>query len=194
MKCRSLTNAWIPRLAVLLISLSPLLAFGHDPYEITTRVFLRTNSLEVRMTLAAGTAQLLLATNGSPSAPATQSDLEAVRPALTKCAAEFLRVSSAGQPLAVQETKMSFSVEDHVEFVVTYARPVPGLLRLEAVQFAKLPVNEPYGAVLTAVDLAHNLVLGQKLLTARDPAFEAKVEAPSSAQKSPQDSTKGAKP
>jgi hypothetical protein len=179
MKCCSPMNSRTLRLAVFLFSLAPFLVFGHDPYEITTRVFLCTNSLEVRMTLAAGTAQTLIATNGSPAPTAVgQAELEALRPSLTKCAEEFFRVSSAHHPLIAQETKMTFSVEDHVEFALSYPRPGPGLLRLEAAGLAKLPDNEPFGAVLTAVDLVNNRVLGQKLLTARDPAFEVEPAAP----------------
>jgi len=159
-------NSRVLRLVVFLFFLAPFVTFGHDPYEITTRVSLRTNCLEVRMTLAAATAQLLTGTNET-------AGQEALRSALIQSAENFLRVSAANQPLAANETKVSFSVEDHVEIVLTYPRPGSGKFRLEAVGLAKLPDNEPYGAVLTAVDLTNDSVLGQKLLTARDSVFDA---------------------
>ena len=75
------------------------------------------------------------------------------------------------------ETNVTKSVEDHIEVKLIYPRPAAGPLRFDAVQLAKLPADEPYGAFVTVVDLADNVFLGQQLLTARDHSFEVNVPA-----------------
>jgi hypothetical protein len=59
--------------------------------------------------------------------------------------------------------------------VLTYPRPAPGTLRVNAIHLKKLPEGDPYGAAVTAVDLANNVALGQQLLTTSEPVFEARV-------------------
>jgi hypothetical protein len=168
------------RAAVLLtFCLSLVQAFAHDPTELTTGVYLRTNCLEVRVTVAAETAMLLLAADGhGVDALSSSADLERARPALNACAAGLFRISAAGKLLTAQETNVTLSVEDHIEMTLIYPRPVPGLLRFEAVHLKKLPADEPYGAVVTVVDMGNKVFLAQKLLKADDPSLELKAPPP----------------
>ncbi|HTD87117.1 MAG TPA: hypothetical protein VK850_11120 [Candidatus Binatia bacterium] len=165
------------RLAVLLFfCLSLAKSFAHDPTELTTGVYLRNDCLEVRVTVAAQTVLRLLAADGqSVAALSSSADVDRARSALNACAAGLFRVSAAGKLLTAQETNVTLSVEDHIEMKLVYPRPEPGLLRLDAVHLKKLPADEPYGAVVTAVDMGTKVFLAQKLLKADDPSLELKT-------------------
>ncbi len=165
--------------ATSLLLFSATAASGHDSFEITTDVYLRTNSLELRVTLAAQTARHLLAADGhGVAALATVADLEGARPLLAASAVELIAVSAANRPLVALQTNVALSVEDHLEFKLIYPRPDPGVLRFNATGLKKLPADEPYGALLTVVDVANGKFLGQKLLTLREPSFEVRIAAP----------------
>src|SRR5262249_26482101 len=140
-----------------LFALSLNAAFGHDATEVTTKVYLRTNCLEVRVTLAAQTAKLLVEADGHSVANlSTPTDVNEARPLLAACASRLFQITSGGKSLALIETNVTKSVEDHIEIKLIYPRPAAGLLRFDAVHLTKLPANEPYGALVTAVDLASN--------------------------------------
>jgi len=161
-----------------LLAFSLSAAFGHDNTEVTTKVYLRTNCLEVRVTLAAPTAKLLLEADGHSDANlSSPAEVIEARPLLAACAAQLFRISSGGKDLALTVTNVAPSVEDHIEVKLNYPRPAAGLLRFDAVHLTKLPANEPYGALVTVVDLAGNEFLCQQLLTARDRSLEVKVPA-----------------
>src|SRR5690242_16990088 len=58
-------------------------AFAHDASEITTRAFLRTNALELRLTIAASTAMAMAEADGHRvAALATAADVDAARTSL----------------------------------------------------------------------------------------------------------------
>jgi hypothetical protein len=175
------------RVAVLLVFCFSLAkSFAHDPTELTTAVYLRNDCLEVRVTVAAQTVMRLLAADGqSVEALSSSADLDRARAALNTCAAGLFRVSAAGKLLTAQETNVTLSVEDHIEMKLVYPRPQPGLLRLDAVHLKKLPADEPYGAVVTAVDMGTKVFLAQKLLKADDPSMELKTPPPPPSGNSP---------
>jgi hypothetical protein len=161
-----------------LLAFSLSAAFGHDNTEVTTKVYLRTNCLEVRVTLAAPTAKLLLEADGHSDANlSSPAEVIEARPLLAACAAQLFRISSGGKDLALTVTNVAPSVEDHIEVKLIYPRPAAGTLRFEAVHLTKLPTDQPYGALVTVVDLANNVFLSQQLLTARDHSLEVKVPA-----------------
>lgn len=173
-------------LIVALLALSLAAAFGHDSTEITTKAYVRTNCLELRLTLAAQTAELLVAADGhSVTNLSTAADVAAARPWLADSAARLFRIFSSDKSLVAVETNVTKSVEDHIEVKLIYPRPAAGPLRFDAVQLAKLPADEPYGALVTVVDLADNVFLGQQLLTARDRSFEVNVPASPPASSTP---------
>jgi hypothetical protein len=162
------------------------LASAHDPYETSAKAYLRTNHLELRLTLTARTAEMLMAKKGiTVSGLAAPAIFQTNHPALKQCAAELFRISAAGKPLIASNTNAVLAVEDHIEIGLMYPRPGPGLLRFEAILFSHLPADEPYGAELIVLDLAENVVLGQKLLTAAEPLFEAELAPQPSAKTKP---------
>jgi hypothetical protein len=168
------------RLGVIavLLALPLTAAFGHDSTEITTKAYVRTNCLELRLTLAAQTAELLIAADGhSLTNLSTAADVAAARPWLADSVARLFRIFSSDKSLVAVETNVTKSVEDHIEVKLIFPRPAAGPLRFDAVQLAKLPADEPYGALVTVVDLVVNVFLGQQLLTAHDRSFEVNVPA-----------------
>jgi len=170
--------ARVKRLAlwVLLPALLAARSWAHDATELTTRVYLTTNFIEVHVTVAAPTAMLLLNADEHPvAALASRADLEDARSFLNAAAGELFEMTSAGKPLIALATNVELSVEDHIEIRITYPRPGAGQLRFNAVHLRKLPAGEPYGALLTVVDLSNNIFLTQKLLTAKDPSLDVIV-------------------
>src|ERR1051326_8997021 len=109
---RSLTVRRFVAVAVALaVSLS--VARAHDPTELTSKAYLRTNSLEVRVTLAASTVMLLLKADGHEvSGLSNDADLESVRTFLNTCAAGLFQISAGGKVLVATETNVTLSVED----------------------------------------------------------------------------------
>jgi hypothetical protein len=161
---------------ILVLAFFVTSAWGHDPYEISTKLYLRTNSLELRVTVAAKTMVTLMAADGDRSVALTSpADVEGARPSLAKCAANLFQITAADQVLIAASTNVALGVEDHMELVLTYPRPAPGTLRVNAIHLKKLPEGDPYGAAVTVVDLANNVALGQQLLTRSEPVFEARV-------------------
>ncbi len=140
------------------------------------RAYLRAHQLELRITLNARTVEMLLDKAGVPTTNAAAPDgFEAARAAVARQAAGWFPVRLDHHALVAQQTNVTRGVEDHIEIVLQYRRPPGGVLAFDAAHLRELPLEEPYGADVTVVDLANNVVLGQKALTAAEHVFEVDV-------------------
>jgi hypothetical protein len=163
-------------LAVLFLAAACGNSLAHDPYVIIAKANLHSNRLELRMTLSGVTVESLLAAEDERMSTAdVLSDLEKNRAPLNRCAADIFQVLAGNRTMAATETNVLLSSQDHVEFVLSYARPAEGRIRFNAVGLSKLPENEPYGVVLTLTESGSSRILGQKLLTTTDFSFAAEV-------------------
>ena len=159
------------RLVVLLLLASRVLVWAHDPFEGTITVRLRTNSIDLAITLNSSTAMSLCEDVDLKSARFSPEVFENNLTTFQKSAGSLYEVSVAGNQLAAFETNAFLGQENDAEYRLRYPRP-PGAVNLKAAYLERLP-REGYGAVLTVLDMENNVVVGQKLLTGGDFAFEA---------------------
>lgn len=114
--------------AVVALTLSPRGALAHDPFETTTAVEVREDSLDVRMVMARETALELVGESHIPSPGEAWQD--------QTIAAEIYEVTSAGEKLeltsyAIREGTEGEEAGDFV-FQLTYSPPQRGRLRILA--------------------------------------------------------------
>ena len=173
-------------LFVALLLFGPLstAVWAHDPYETTMRAYLRAQKVEVRTTLNARTVEILLDKAGQSQTNASSPEgFEAVHDSIVRRAPEWFPVRTAGGAIVPDQVYVTRGVEDHIEVVITYPRPSAGVIAFEGAFLKQLPADEPYGANFTVVDLVNNVVLGQKVFSAADTAFE--ITIPRVAQPTP---------
>ncbi len=148
------------------------------------RAYLRAQKFELRVTLNARTVELLLEKAGQSVTNAnTPESFEAVRELIVRHAPDWFPVRTAGGAITPDQVYVTRGVEDHIELVILYQRPPMGVIAFEAAYLKRLPSDEPYGADFSVVDMANNVVLGQKVLSAADTAF--KITIPHSTRPSP---------
>jgi hydrogenase/urease accessory protein HupE len=159
------------RLAVLWLLASGVLVWAHDPFEGTATVRLRTNSIDLAITLNGATAMSLCEGDDLKSARYGPEVFENNLAAFKQSAGSLYEISVAGNRLAAFETNAFLGRENDAEYRLCYPRP-PGAIRLQAAYLERLP-REGCGAALTVLDMENNVVVGQKLLTGGDLAFDA---------------------
>jgi hydrogenase/urease accessory protein HupE len=159
------------RIAALMLLASGVFVWAHDPFEGTATVRLRTNSIDLAVTLNGSTALSLC--EGGDLKPARFSPelFENNLATFKKSAGSLYEISVAGNKLAAFETNAFLGRENDAEYRLRYPRP-SGAINLKAAYLERLP-REGYGAALTVLDMENNVVVGQKLLTGGDLAFEA---------------------
>lgn len=170
---RAVPVVWVRlRPVCVAVLFAPLLALAHDPYEITSTAYLRSNRLEVYVELEFRPGLTLA------GEPAPTSDLEAGQvferalPRLLEAAGGFFEIRHAGQPLAATRTNASLEVENHIRFVLTYPPVTPVDLTFHAAGLEHLGRFGPYGTSLTVLDMVNMKVVGQEVLFADTPTAE----------------------
>src|SRR5262245_29347111 len=109
-------------------------AWGHDPFEVTTLVFLQTNRIELQATFARRAAMILAGQKDAPSGVwSGPQEFNAVRPLLVSSAPKLFSIIVGGQPMEAKEADVLQGVEDHVEYRLTYALPARGPLTIGAI-------------------------------------------------------------
>ena len=162
---------------LFILLLASLPVWAHDSFEGTTTVRLRTNSIDLAITLNSTTAMVLCDGADLQSARFSPDIFEGNLAAFKKSAGGLLAISVAGNRLVAFETNAFLGNENDVEYRLRYPRPA-GVVTMKAVYLERLP-REGYGAALTILDMENNVVVGQKLLMNDDLAFETpKVAEP----------------
>jgi hypothetical protein len=140
-------------------------ARAHDPYEITTRAFLYSNHLELRIEMEFPAAMLLAGQAGWRSnGLAAGEQLSLAYPTLSTRAAAFLHVLTNGVSLPVTSTNVALGVEDHVSFILRLPPPSLRGLSFAIGELKQLSAHGQYGTSLTILDMVQQQVLGQAVL------------------------------
>lgn len=161
--------------AVFFALLSPGSAAAHEPFEITTDARLHADRLNVRITMAAGTAAKACLVQNDPKGPRptiAAAKFEALRTQLETCAAGLYEITAGGAAMRARDARASLSVENDVELELVYPAPTRSPLRFDAVLLKRLP-DPTYGAQLTVT--GEGTFLGQQLLRADASTLEIAI-------------------
>ncbi|HWA28081.1 MAG TPA: HupE/UreJ family protein [Lacunisphaera sp.] len=159
--------------ALLCVASSALRA--HDPFEITAQAQLRTDTLEINLTMARSTA--LAVSTGNPEAPTFESaDFEKHHAGFVAAAPKLFIITAGGPPLELRSATASLGREEDVDLHLVYPAPPPGarMLRFEAPHVGRLPYG--YGNSLVVRDASGN-ILGSALLRKEEPVLEVQLAA-----------------
>lgn len=158
---------------IALLSVLATVARAHDPYEITTRAFLYSNHLELRIEMEFPAAMLLAGQPGWRTNEISAAEqLSLAYPALAARAAGFLHVLTNGVPLPITSTNVALGVEDHVSFILWLPPVPPGALSFGIGELKQLSGHGPYGTSLTVLDMVQRRVLGQAVLFGDSAPFQ----------------------
>jgi len=161
---------------LLIVLLSSVPAWAHDPFEGTTVARLRSDSIDLAITMNGTTAMTLCDDEDLKSARFGPDIFESNLAMFQKSAGGLFEITVAGNRLAAFETNAFLGKENDVEYRLRYPRPA-GAMALKAVYLERLP-REGYGAALTILDMENNVVVGQKLLMNEDVSFAAPTAPP----------------
>ena len=171
-------HAWqtrvVVRLLAILLPLCPTLLWAHDPYEITSVVYVRSNRIELFVEMEFPTG-MTLAGQKRTREIATESQFEAALPRLREFAGSFYEITAGHNVVSPLRTNVELGVEDHIRFQVEFAptryRPLRFVLR----GLRNVSEQAPYGASLTVLDMVDQKVLGQTTLFADSSVAEFPV-------------------
>jgi len=158
---------------VLLLSVS---AQAHDPYEITSVVYIQSNRIELFMEMEFPTGMTLAGLVPSREV-AAETQFEAGLLQLKNFAGGLFEITAGNNVVQPLQTNVELGVEMHirgkVEFALTDYRP----LRFVSRGLRAVP-DVPYGVSLTVLDMVNQKVLGQAALFADSPAAEFPAAGP----------------
>ncbi|HTN90902.1 MAG TPA: hypothetical protein VL242_44825, partial [Sorangium sp.] len=157
-------------------------ASAHDPFEITTAGQVRSEGMDLLVTMTGACAVALVAKDGNVRGSFRPEQLAELEARLRSAAPELYEVTSRGEKLVPRTAEVGLSEENEVELRLGYSRPQPGPLRVRATHLSWL--SEGYANAVTFTSEEPRRVLGLKVLSASDPVLDAvlperPVETPS---------------
>jgi hypothetical protein len=155
---------------ICLLGLTGNFARAHDPYEITSAVYVRSNVIElfIEMEFPAG---MKLAGIEPVRDVAVVAQFEKAQPQLTALAGSFFTFTAGNNKVAALTTNVALGVEDHIQLKVEFAATLLRPLQFTARGLQNV-VESPYGTSLTVLDMVNQKVLGQTTLFADSPRAE----------------------
>jgi len=151
-------------------------ARAHDPYEITSVVYVRSNVIELFIEAEFPTGMTLAGLTPTRDV-AAETQFEAGLPQLKNFAGGLFEITAGKNVVQPLQTNVELGVELHirgrVEFALTDYRP----LRFNPRGLKAVP-DVPYGISLTVLDMVNQKVLGQSALFADSPAAEFPATEP----------------
>lgn len=166
--------------AIIFGSLFLTSARAHDPYEITSVVYLHSNRIELFIEMEFPTG-MNLAGQKPTQERAAVAQFETALPQLRELAGRFFDFTAGHHVVPALATNVELGVEDHIRFRVDYATTPHRPLRFVARGLGGNADENPYGASLTVLDMVDRKVLGQTTLF----AASAPAEFPPRNQESP---------
>jgi len=167
-------------LVALLALVTVATARAHDPYEITTRAFIYSNHLELRIEMEFPAAMLLAGQGGWRTNHLPAADqLALAYPMLAARAAGFLQVMTNGVPLPVTSTNIALGIEEHVSFILWLPAPTTDEVGFAIGELRQLSEHGTYGTSLTVLDMVRQQVLGQTVLFGDSAPFSLNPVKPS---------------
>ena len=166
-----------PRLVALLSLVAGIAgpAWAHDPYEIWAMAVLRSDHLELGVTMAQSTALRLIDPQGVGGVISFEN-FATHRDRLLAEARKLYVLTAARRPLPPEKVAVELTDENDVVFTLRYARPAAGPLHFHAALLKKLGAG--YGGILD-VSQPGGAHLGWEQLSFENPNFEISLPAPS---------------
>ena len=146
---------------------------AHDPFEVTTDAHISGGELRLHTTLSLLSAGRMCLPPERAARRLVAAEFEAARPALEACARGFYQLAQAGAPLAPMAARLTVTVEEDLDMIVTYARPTRSPLAFDAVYLRRL-THPSAGVVLTVT--GERAFLGQEVLRPDAPTFAVALE------------------
>ncbi len=165
------------RISICLLAWFATTATAHDPYEITSTAYVRSNQIELFIELEFPTGMKLAGINPLRDA-AVVSQFESALPRLRELAGSFFRLTAGNNAVAVLSTNVELGVEDHIRFRLEYAATPHRPLQFTAHGLGADSDENPYGTSLTVMDMVNQKVLGQTTLFARQPNAQFPPQSP----------------
>ncbi len=155
---------------ICLLTLAGNFARAHDPYEITTAVYVRSNVIElfIEMEFPAG---MKLAGVEPVREVAVLPQFETAQSQLAALAGSFFSFTAGNNVVPALSTNVTLGVEDHIQLKVEYAVTPHRPLQFTARGLRNV-AELPYGTSLTVLDMVNQKVLGQTTLFADSPRAE----------------------
>jgi hypothetical protein len=155
---------------ICLLTLAGNFARAHDPYEITSAVYVRSNVIElfIEMEFPAG---MKLAGVEPVRDVAELTQFEKAQSQLATLAGSFFDFTAGNNVVAAVSTNVTLGVEDHIQLKVEYAATPLRPLQFTA-RGLRASADSPYGTSLTVLDMVNQKVLGQTTLFANSPRTE----------------------
>jgi hypothetical protein len=159
------------RLIILALLTGAAIAQAHDPYEITSVVYLHSNRIELLAEMEFSTGMRLAGIAPTRTTPAADQ-FAAAQPQLQTAAGAWLQFTAGNNALLARRTNVQLGVEDHIRFQVEFAPTALRPLRVAAPGLRALSELGPYGTSLTVLDMVNQKVVGQTTLFAGSPVAE----------------------
>lgn len=140
---------------------------AHDPYEITSAVYVRSNVIELFIEMEFPTGMKFAGVEPQREV-AAQPQFEQARPQLAALAGSFFDFTAGNNRVAALTTNVSLGVENHIQLKVEYAATALRPLQFTA-RGLRGVTDSPYGTSLTVLDMVNQKVLGQTTLFALSP-------------------------
>lgn len=156
---------------ICLLGLATDFARAHDPYEITSVVYVRSNIIELFVEMEFPTG-MTLAGQKPVRDVAVLSQFESALPRLRELAGIFFNLTAGNNAVLPLATNVELGVEDHIRFRVDYAPTPYRPLKFVARGLGANASENPYGTSLTVLDMVNQKVLGQATLFAGIPTAE----------------------
>lgn len=139
-------------------------ARAHDPYEITSVVYVRSNVIELFIEMEFPTGMRLAGVEPVRDVAALHQ-FEKAQPQLSALAGSFFDFTAGNNKVAALTTNIALGVEDHIQFKLEYAATPLRPLQFNA-RGLRGATDSPYGTSLTVLDMVNQKVLGQTTLFA----------------------------
>jgi hypothetical protein len=156
---------------ICLVALLATPARAHDPYELTSVAYVRSNQIELFIEMEFPAA-MTLAGQKPVRNVAVLSQFETALPHLRELAGGFYQLSAGNNALYPVSTNVELGVEDHIQFKITYPPTNYRPLQFAARGLGAESGENPYGTSLTVLDMVNQKVLGQVTLFAGQPNAE----------------------
>lgn len=155
----------VSKFALLLLLVIHWPALAHDPYEIASTAYLRSNRLDLEVQMELHTAALLAGADPREFGHVPDDELfTQVAPQLETEATVFFQILAGDGELVLTDAAVALAADAHVRFGLTYPLPRDQPLRFNAKGLRRLTGEGPYGTTLTVLDMVNQKVLGQTVL------------------------------
>jgi hypothetical protein len=154
-------------------------ALAHDAFLSYTDVWLRSDRMEVKCSLANFTALLLENPHPTNALPVLDEDnFDTFVPMFKRQGEKLFELTAGGTNLVAQAVDVRLSSEgDAVDFTILYPRPAAGPVRIAPAYVKRLP-DQGYGTALAVFDEAGHQLAFADNLNLEDMNLDFKIPPP----------------